>query len=510
MRENRRILVPFCSGAILVLCAGILLLLSAFSFSYVALMGEYETVTFAHISVLDRLPGVILWICFFGGTAWLARSKGWQKQFFCIAVALIAAQAIGMLICSTASPVADSNYCIQAGAAAARNEWTAFEQGGYVFCFPYQQGFVALSELLFRVFSQEAAVYWCLQVLNVAALLMMVLSLCGIARRLFNETAAMLLAMLIAATGPVSLYVFFLYGNLLMCGFSCLALWCTVIYLDTDRWVWMVAGGFAIAAAITVKPTALIMLVAIAVVLILHAVSKRSWKVLAAALILVIMAGTPLRVIQQSYALRSGVSVNPGTSKLVYIAMGLEIRNQSYMAPGWYTGLAAQAYEEAGYDYNQMNQQMLELLRQNLNYAWQNPGEAVEFFVQKTVSQWEEPTFDLWWFASCHRKLQDFAQPLTACIPHLNRAYGCLQAMVYPLALVGCITIGGRRIGLIQRLLVPITFVGGFFYLLLSEGKSQYALLFYPLVLWMAAAGATYLLDLLCKKRKMKLSEENS
>lgn len=486
----------------MILCAIILFAFCVWGFSYVAFMEKGELVSFYSILPTDRILGAVLWMATLVGLTWFAQKMAIQKIVKWIGIGIVFLQSTVIFWATKATPEADSLMCFLTAQDAANNTWQNFQIGEYLYKFPYQASLVAIEEVQFRIVHQPDTVYLLFRFINMAALMLIVCAICGITQHLFGETAAMVTSVLFAGSLPISFYVIFLYGNMLSNALAYAAVWSIIVYFNNGRMRNMVASIALVSCAMAVKPTALIVMLAICIVWALVAVKRQQWKMLLGILALVLLSGVIGKAVQYSYSQRSQVPMNPGVSNLVYIAMGLDIQSEtSWFAPGWYTGWSFVAYSNANYDYDEMTRQQIEMLKDNAKYFVEHPQETKEFFVKKIVSQWLDPVFGIWVYIAQHTEPTQFGT-LTETMhekPYnegINQVLGCLQASVYLAALYGAVCIIKKQN--VLQIFPAVIFLGGFFYLLISEGKSQYAISFYPMLFPICAYGILMLKTRVC------------
>lgn len=504
MNKHKHRFMTFCCRAAMLLCSLVLVGLCVGSFSYIAYMGENEVVQFLHITFSSRIYGVLALLGAGLALAWAAQYENFRRWTTIIALCMVMAEAAFWLWATAPQPYADSLLCLQAAQNAISKYWADFQQGGYLYLFPYQIGMVALDEAMIRLFGWDGALA-VLRCLNLAALGLLAVSLVAIARRLFGSAAAMLTAVLLAASVPVARYVFFLYGNMLSNAFAYAAVWSTLVYIDTRKKRSAVLTAVLLALAMTAKATALIALAAIIIVLLLHTIWVRRWQELVSVVLILALAWLPGKALNAWYSQRSGVPQNPGVSNLVYVAMGLDIQSEtSWFAPGWYTGRPMEAYSAAGYDPDVMNANQIESIRGSVEYFFQHPDEAKNFFRDKTVSQWLDPGFGSWLYLNSHTTPRHCTEYINSVYTQsydqgLNQFLGFVQAAVYIAGLAGVLllVVWGNPI----RMLPALVFFGGFFYLTFSEGKSQYAISFYPMLLPIAALGLAGVMGLMLRAK---------
>ena len=186
MNKHKHRFMTFCSRAAMLLCSLVLVGLCVGSFSYIAYMGAGEAVQFLPITFSSRIYGVLALLGAGLALAWAAQYEEFRRWTTVIALCLVMAEAAFWLWATAPTPAADSMACLQAAANAIAGNWVDFQQGGYLYLFPYQIGLVALDEAMIRLFGWEGALA-ALRCLNLAALGLLAVSLTAIAR-LFNTT----------------------------------------------------------------------------------------------------------------------------------------------------------------------------------------------------------------------------------------------------------------------------------------------------------------------------------
>ena len=90
---------------------------------------------------------------------------------------------------------------------------------------------------------------------------------------------------------------------------------------------------------------------------------------------------------------------------ILYLAMGTDIDNRK-RGPGWYDSSVYNIYTEAEFDTQVSAQIGKEKLEENLSKISQRPGDAVDFFREKLLSQWCDPLYQSLWSGP----MEDFGQ----------------------------------------------------------------------------------------------------
>ena len=283
-------------------------------------------------------------------------------------------------------PAADSYNIYEAATDAAQGRYTSmhnfsnfynskmYDGYSYFQYYPFQLGFVAFSEFVYRIFGTGSSMP--IQIINVLSLASAYFAIARITRLLFKSRM------------------------------TC-ALWASLLlikYFKTGQYRWIYPSGALLVLAVMVKYNNMIYLIAFVIMLVIHIVKKKKWQsaAIAAALIIAVL-GTNSLVIK-SYEARADEEFSPGVSQPLYLALGLK---ESSMAPGWYTHTAKDLYAQY-YLIPKYNGDENASLSDANDAAWDEIGKRLdefsedadytfEFFGKKILSQWNEPTFESIW-----------------------------------------------------------------------------------------------------------------
>ena len=378
----------------------------------------------------------------------------------------------------------------------------------YNFC-PYQLGFVFICEIVYRLFGTDSAMP--VQVLNVICV---ALTYCGVARisRLMfkRKSIEFFTIMLLACFLQPMLFSSFPYGNIV--GMAC-AVWASyflIKYLQTSHYKHLIPCTVLLAVAILAKYNNLIYMVAFVIILLLHTISIRNYKSLIFAIVMLFVSVTITDVIVMSYEARAGVTLAKGQPQMSYLAMGL---NKSSMAPGWYSSKYKNFYRDNNCDTELTISLVKEDMAQNIEALTSDKAYAREFFSQKILSQWNEPTFQSIWVSKTKHHVKEpteFAKNIyDGTAGRLYDAY-CNQYIqsLYLLFSAGLLTLILKRKMNLETVLLPLILLGGFGYHLLFEAKAQYALTYIVLLTPTAAYAVQTLLCDTCGKVKAFFDEK--
>ena len=298
---------------------------------------------------------------------------------------------------------------------------------------------------------------------------------------------------------------------------------CTFVY--DVQWMWLLCSGaflcFALyvrdrharygiacaalmALAMTTKLNAAVPLLALLICMALDALSNRDARTLGiAALCAALSLALPSAIVAQ-YELRGGVTMRPDISMVSRLAMGIQ---DSPIAPGWYN-----CYTELFFGPEVTIEEEKEIatadLVARLEEMAEDPGQTFLFFRDKCLSQWIEPSYEIFWHQNVTVRDGRFNGLSNAVIRDgepvhetLLAYMGAFQRMMYLLASVGAIRTLRRGANAAQ-LMLPVTVLGGFLYHMLFEAKAQYIFVYALYLIPMAAQGLCAVDEALARVRK--------
>lgn len=355
---------------------------------------------------------------------------------------------------------------------------------------PYQFGILAYVELLTRIFG-ENGVLLAAPVINVLFLIGAYVSLLKTTDRLFHDNSVTLLTlfMMCVLIQPI-LACTSIYGWIPSLALMVWVMGFAVRYLQEGKKRYLIWMALLSAIAVTIKPNALITVIAVALVLLLHAIKGKRWFSLVAAVVILCAAFPGQRIAQASYEARLDTDYGGGQDYVVWISMSMR---ESWMACGWYNTYMFDLREKYGLDIEAYNKQAREDISERLSFFADNPEYAWQFYQDKFSSQWNESTFESVWLSGiCDsygergkfaESMYDGRWPGQMFDKVMNYAIQLLYAgfLLYVLVLFK------RRET--EQLLMPITIIGGILFHLICEASSKYVLSYLPLFFPLAAYG---------------------
>ena len=405
-------------------------------------------------------------------------------------------------------PAADSQSVFETATGAAVGDYTSITGNGefynsayynghaYYNFYPFQLGFVFISEVVYRIFGISSSMP--LQVINVICVAVAYLGIAKITKLVFKKRSIEFIAiLLLAGCFQPMLFSTFVYGNIIG---MCCAIWASyflIKYFQTSKYLLLLPCAGLLVLATMAKYNNMIYLVAFVITLIIHTVKEKKWQSIAFALALCIATVGINNLIILSYESRANTKLADGVSQTMYLDMGL---NDSYMAPGWYNGIALETYKNSNLDNKVADRRAWNDIKNRLDLFGKNPGYAIDFFGKKIVSQWNEPTFESIWVSevkSHSYNVNSIGNGMyNGSLGQFFELYFNLYMQIlYILFVIGIYSLFQKRRTNIETVLLLLVILGGFGYHLLFEGKSQYILTYIILLIPTAAFGMNTILD---------------
>ena len=356
---------------------------------------------------------------------------------------------------------------------------------------PYQFGLLAYLQLFVALFG-EINSFTILRLVNVALLISSYGALLLTTQRLFHDDRVTFVTILLLCVciQPV-LNCTLIYGIIPAFAFCVWAVYFTVRYLQSGKKRNMIPAVLLLAAALYVRTTSWLVIIAIGIVLFLHAL--RRWKLspilIVIAMFVLVSPWTTLT--QRAYEKQIGAEFGPGYPKTFWIAMCLQ---EGWKGPGWHVKeYQTMMRETYGDDAAGVGEQAKRDIAIKLKEFAAEPSKALTYYEQKLVSMWNEPTFTSIWIT---KSIGTYTEPsnLTKFVysDSFDTAYRFAMkkaiVVVYAGFALSAVFLLKKRNETL--LLLPVIIVGGILFHLIVEAKSQYVLEYLPLMLPLAAYGA--------------------
>lgn len=503
---------------------GYLLIASIFSTCY---LGAYSYQTASGATEVNREHTFYMrdffvqhFVVFIGFSFWLivSRTEKIKKivlsRYFGAAVCAAAGiAAVLLVLAGQYYPKYDQRHVIEAAARLNQHIYTDFEQGDYLFVFPFQTGVVLYFQILSFLFGNGNHVAF--QIVNCLWIALTYYFFMKIAGILWEEHPARQAwtAVLCILFLPYLLYATFLYGTVVGMAFAMLTFYMMLRYERDSKVRYLLIGGLSMAVAIVIKSNYVIFMIAAVIYLVLKLMQERNSGLRNAVPRLLLMGmligGFLLGRLGVDAYIRSlnGGEAVKGIPMTAWIAMGLQ---DGKGAPGWYNGYNNGVYIENDYDYERTSAAVMEEMKRIVRGYPKDINTSVSFFVKKVSSQWNNPTFQSLWILE--------ERPGRGGLDWLlsgdgRYAYIFWVNILHTWILAGVFLYSVLRFkkGTVEESILPITFLGGFLFHLFWEAEGLYAILYFPVLLPLAVCGyGEWRSYLLMKKEQIVTAGWNS
>lgn len=461
-----------------------------------------ENVVYHADSVISVLFGIAI-------LAILALALRWAIEKVNIWIVISASSVLVLILgavwvtSSLSAPTHDSLIVSRAAYHASIGDYS-YISADYFKRFPFQLGYVLYSEIIIKLFG-TADNYLVIEYMNVLCLALSYFALMLSAKKLWGNGAARMMAVIAPLCAQPILFCTFTYGNISGLAFASLAIW---QFLEIkEGWRGYIHGALSalfLGISVALKMNFMIVLVAIAIIGLVRLIRhKRLADLVCVGLCLCFCLALPA-LAQSHYERRAEVKYGDGIPMVSWLAMGL---NESSIAPGWYNGqYTVTNFHSHDMDASAAADASAEVIKERIEVFKDDPQYTADFFSQKIVSQWNEPTYQSLWTNQVRGRYGEMGKLATWALVDGEKdvkAYmSRFQELVFLASFAAALMLFKRK--RIIDALLPTVFLGGFIYHALFEAKSQYAITYFVLLIPLAAYALNRLYVLLLSNRRVK------
>lgn len=419
------------------------------------------------------------------------------------------------VLSSQSAPTFDSLEIVKAATAFSENDYSILENGVYFKEYSFQLGYVFFCEIIMRgvnyFTSPENVMY--LEVLNalfLGAINVFVVKICDMTIK--DERVSTAVTLMLALSCVPIISCSFIYGIIPGMFFAVIAFYFELRYLMEDRLICGIMSVVYITIAVMIKSNYLIWLIAMVLVAGVMMFSRK--KYLRDSIICIMAAVLSLTVqpaVKKMYENRSGADLGEAIPYSAWIAMGL---NEAQSAPGWFSYIyTTEKFEKNEFDAEKTGEESRKIISDRLKKFVKEPQYTNDFFYKKTASQWNETSYESIWNNTIRGQFKDknaFADWVCNKGEKKVKKYMDIWAqLLFVSFTIGIMMIMKKKN--FPAASLAVIFLGGFFYQLISEGKSQYIMPYIIVMTGIAGYGVILLGDFLSeqyKKRKNTLQNK--
>lgn len=353
---------------------------------------------------------------------------------------------------------------------------------------------IAFFEIIYRLFGVEN--YLAFQIVNTICIVLVIFLLHKISQELFEDKrmvkATSIMSMMLL---PFFMFSTLVYGDIPGFTLGVCAIYYSIRYLKTNQWKYVLFIGLFFMFGLIIKGNNLIFVVALSIALLLKTLQDKKWKRLVAIAAIFIMSQVGTYAVDQVYVKRAGIEEFPkGTPKLSWVAMGLQETDETGNGCGWYNGYNLRIYEECNHDYDLAVEKSKESIKESIVHFTTHPGRAVYYFYRKFVSQWNDPSFQSQIMNEWYSRHTDDPSEWTHYLLYeggrtrLFQIQNVLHMVVFFFVAIGSVVL--LKKWSFERAYYVLNIFGGiFFHMLIWESKGRYVLVYYVLMIPIAALG---------------------
>lgn len=475
---------------IMILLTGYLSIVSLFSTAYIS---EDENLYYIKDNALINIAIVAIFLI----TVLFLKDKisklleGNEAKLVLINSIILTAILVYFVLSTKLYPLYDQAKLLNVVKQLNRFDYSAFIPGGYEDRCRVQWGITVYFYIISRIFGNVSIT--AIQLLNVFYIIVSNFLIYRISSIMFSKKSGAIIHLAVCLFVSQWFYSSFVYGTLPSFMFALLA---TYIFMKekasiSGKIVSVAIASLSISIAILLKTNSLIILIAVVLILAYNFVRNAKAEYLASIMTILIIyvlssKGLSFYINDMTRFETGGIPNN------AYITMGL--MENSDKGPGWYNGFNDDVYIENEFNNEKASAESAIKLKELLNGFKNNPANLVSFISRKTVSQWNEPTFESLYILYKRDSLTNtpvWFKNLSVPTSNLNKTIREIMNIIHILVLFGAFSyfvLEYKNIT-IKKLVLAVIIIGGFLFHTVWEAKSQYILVYFMLLIPYAVAG---------------------
>lgn len=424
------------------------------------------------------------------------------KKINNICLIIIGIMGAAWVILTQSHAGADQYYVLKAAAGLREHDYSMFMYDGYIAKYTNQIGLLFIEYLVGFIVGDYNYIFW--QLLNVVMVVFTYKMLSDIfAIWKLPRLASVLLLVLGILFFPWTLYSVFIYGNVAGLFFAVMAFKYTMLFVDTCESdsnmhiSYIAAAGLAMMMSVMVKSNYLIFMIALILYTIAEMLRHKNIQIILVTC--AVIAGFAVQAVFPKLVIEkiSGYSLNNGASAWTWVDMGLHATTGDVYADGWYNSRIASLYERNDYDSKKEAQAAKIDVKGYISRYMRDHEAFTSFLSKKIASQWNNPGFQCFWITNVRSSSIEQSDLITDILslkggtPFMNYL-NILQSII----LLGSVFYAINALfdrALAGATVLPLTFIGGFIFHIFWEGKCQYTLPYFVLLLPLCIAGFYYM-----------------
>lgn len=364
------------------------------------------------------------------------------------------------------------------------NNFVMFKKTGYLGKFPYQKGLTFYYEILFTLFG-DFCYGVAAKIHIIYGILTMIFGYLFVEETSFHSICKILYCPLLLFCAPFVILTPYTYGDLPSICFSTILCFAVLRFSRTLRFRYVVLSCFMAAASLLMRMHTWILLIAVVIALFLVALQKKIFAPILAGILILTSSFLAPKLLDYSYALRSGYEITEGAPMILSLAMGL---GDNYLGPGVYNDYQTRTLSQVDYDNDAAALIAGKDIEDRLQAFREDPAYAKWFFRTKLTMQWTEPTFETLIAAHSfdeNKEVPEWVEQVFSGFYHdkLVRMADRYMSMVYLGFFCFLPVFWQRRKETFAANVPLIAIVGGFLFSIVWESQCRYVLPYYIFML---------------------------
>ncbi len=496
--------LSFFSKTVVIACVIIISLLLIFAITQTAQFTNVNSFDFSEFieyvkdNIFINILLVILFLLIIGLLSYL--TKNMKKSIIFILIFHLILGCVWVLI--SKSPLkADQKYIEIIAKQFLNNNFYALENGAYLYYHPHQLGFIMYIYWIYEFFGVNKIIP---MMLNSVYSVITLFFLYKITKIIFNKeevTANVRLFILLFFT--LDLLATFFYGNIIGLMFGTISIYYLIKYIETNNDYNLIVLIITMILAIILKMNFLIYFIGLAIILIMNSIrnhSLRKFGIATLSIVFILIGCTIINgVLRYNIESRADKKFSRGVPASIYISMGMQEKESR--PSGWfnnkYNGIINIPNND--YDIEKSDREAKEDIKNRIIYYINNPKDFVQYYKDKILSTWIEPTFQALW---SNESMEE------TTIKHMNyiennhflndmyngklndlliKYFDIYEITIFLLTIISLIN--NFKNFTLPKFSLILIFFGGFLFHIIWETKSLYVIPYFILLLPFAADG---------------------
>lgn len=442
-----------------------------------------EVVTFQRNSLTFIVIFISFFVCFLFLKKYVSVCN--SNLLFLFFSSVYVSFGIYMIINSDSHLRADALSVFNSAIAFNKGNFDSLSSMNYVGIYPQQLGIITLERIILSIISDERAIFFGNLIFIIIINFILWKTVSEASGK--NSEANNITILLSFCFLPQFFFIFFAYGQIP--GLTCLviSLYFFIKNLKEFRILFFIVNIIFIGLSCLLRSNYMIAAIAMAIIYLIIFLEEKKVRLIFCSISVLFSVVFFNKAITTFYENESSMNIGGGMPKIAWVTMGLQDSKNTPRLGGWYNGYSYSVYMKNNGDEKAIETQTKKDLNDRVKYLISHPRDAFAFFSKKSFSTWGDPWFQSVWSGPLENANQHTHTQLLKSIYSGGRIYSILTTFLNVLLVIIYFFSFRNVIRILSGKLAPnylilfccLYFLGGIFFHLLWETKSQYT---YPYV----------------------------